>query len=110
MFVESAGNPAGNGADITAIAEIAHHHGVIDTEAIGPAACIARARVVPLRDASAASSPFNAFPIPQGIETLALRLERITDNALTVARHLRGSPAATWVDHAGPPDLRSPAW
>ncbi len=54
------------------------YHGVVYTEALGPAAYIGRARVVPLRNTGAALSPFNAFLILQGIETLALRLDRIT--------------------------------
>ncbi|MGE5384838.1 MAG: O-acetylhomoserine aminocarboxypropyltransferase/cysteine synthase family protein, partial [Betaproteobacteria bacterium] len=56
------------------------YHGVVYTEALGPAAFIGRARVVPLRNTGAAISPFNAFLILQGIETLALRLDRITEN------------------------------
>ncbi|MFP3681985.1 PLP-dependent transferase, partial [Pseudomonas sp. SIMBA_041] len=58
------------------------YHGVVYTEALGQAAYIGRARVVPLRNMGAAISPFNAFQILQGIETLALRVERISDNAL----------------------------
>jgi O-acetylhomoserine (thiol)-lyase len=57
------------------------YHGVVYTEALGPAAYIGRARVVPLRNMGAALSPFNAFLILQGIETLALRMDRICDNA-----------------------------
>ncbi|MCL8396441.1 O-acetylhomoserine aminocarboxypropyltransferase/cysteine synthase family protein, partial [Pseudomonas aeruginosa] len=57
------------------------YHGVVYTEALGPAAYIGRARVVPLRNTGAALSPFNAFLILQGIETLALRMERINANA-----------------------------
>ncbi len=53
------------------------YHGVVYTEALGPAAYIGRARVVPLRNTGAAISPFNAFLILQGIETLALRMDRI---------------------------------
>ncbi|MCA3918197.1 aminotransferase class I/II-fold pyridoxal phosphate-dependent enzyme, partial [Burkholderia sp.] len=64
------------------------YHGVVYTEAFGPAAYIGRARVVPLRNMGAAISPFNAFQILQGIETLALRVERISDNALKIAQHL----------------------
>ena len=62
------------------------YHGVVYTEALGPAAYIGRARVVPLRNTGAALSPFNAFLILQGIETLALRMDRICDNALAVAQ------------------------
>jgi O-acetylhomoserine (thiol)-lyase len=77
------------------------YHGVVYTEALGPAAYIARARVVPLRNTGAAISPFNAFLILQGIETLALRLDRISDNALAVAQHLRAHPKVGWVNYAG---------
>lgn len=77
------------------------YHGVVYTEALGAAAYIARARVVPLRNTGAAISPFNAFQILQGIETLALRMDRICDNALAVARHLEQHPAVAWVSYAG---------
>jgi O-acetylhomoserine (thiol)-lyase len=74
------------------------------TEALGPAAFIGRARVVPLRNTGAAISPFNAFLILQGIETLALRMDRISDNALAVAQHLKKHPKVKWVNYAGLPD------
>jgi O-acetylhomoserine (thiol)-lyase len=77
------------------------YHGVVYTEALGPAAYIGRARVVPLRNTGAAISPFNAFLILQGIETLALRMDRISENALQVARHLKGHPKVAWVTYAG---------
>jgi O-acetylhomoserine (thiol)-lyase len=77
------------------------YHGVIYTEAFGPAAYVARARTVPLRNMGAAMSPFNAFLILQGIETLALRMERHVANALAVARHLEQHPAVAWVNYAG---------
>ena len=77
------------------------YHGVVYTEALGPAAYIGRARVVPLRNTGAAISPFNAFQILQGIETLALRLDRICDNALAIARHLARHPKVRWVTYAG---------
>ena len=77
------------------------YHGVVYTEALGPAAYIGRARVVPLRNTGAALSPFNAFLILQGLETLALRLDRISSNALKVAQHLRSSPKVAWVQYAG---------
>jgi len=172
VFVESLGNPAGNVTDITAIAEIAHqhgvplivdntvpspylsrpiehgadivvhsltkylgghgtsvggaiidsgkfpwaehkarfkrlnepdvsYHGVVYTEALGQAAYIGRARVVPLRNTGAAISPFNAFLILQGIDTLALRLDRINSNALAIAQHLSTHPKVKWVNYAG---------
>ncbi|RQS55505.1 O-acetylhomoserine aminocarboxypropyltransferase/cysteine synthase family protein [Burkholderia sp. Bp8984] len=80
------------------------YHGVVYTEAFGPAAYIGRARVVPLRNMGAAISPFNAFQILQGIETLALRIERISDNALKIAQHLARHEHVEWVNYAGLPD------
>ena len=80
------------------------YHGVVYTEALGPAAYIGRARVVPLRNTGAALSPFNAWQILQGIETLALRMERICDNTLKVAQHLQKHPKVAWVSYAGLPD------
>ncbi len=80
------------------------YHGVVYTEALGPAAFIGRARVVPLRNTGAALSPFNAFLILQGIETLALRMERIVTNAAAVAAHLQRHPKVQWVNHASLPD------
>ncbi|MFZ5521340.1 MAG: O-acetylhomoserine aminocarboxypropyltransferase/cysteine synthase family protein [Pseudomonadota bacterium] len=77
------------------------YHGVVYAEALGPAAYIGRARVVPLRNMGAAISPFNAFLILQGIETLALRMDRISANALAVARHLKLSDKVEWVQYAG---------
>ena len=80
------------------------YHGVVYTEALGPAAFIGRARVVPLRNTGAALSPFNAFLILQGIETLALRMDRIGDNTLAIAQYLQGHPKVEWVRYAGLPD------
>ena len=77
------------------------YHGVVYTEALGPAAYIGRARVVPLRNMGAALSPMNAFLILQGIETLALRMDRICDNALKVAGFLKQHPKVGWVNYAG---------
>src|SRR5574340_1818230 len=77
------------------------YHGVVYTEALGPAAYIGRARVVPLRNMGAALSPFNAWLILQGIETLALRMDRICDNTLAVARYLQQHPKVAWVSYAG---------
>ena len=79
------------------------YHGVVYTEALGPAAFIGRARVVPLRNMGAALSPFNAFLILQGIETLAVRMDRICDNTLAVARFLSEHPQVSWVNYAGLP-------
>ncbi len=80
------------------------YHGVVYTEALGPAAYIGRARVVPLRNTGAALSPFNAFLILQGIETLHLRMERINQNTLAVAQYLQQHPKVAWVNYAGLPD------
>jgi len=80
------------------------YHGVVYTDALGPAAYIGRARVVPLRNTGAAISPFNSFLILQGIETLALRLDRINANALAVATFLRDHAKVDWVNYAALPD------
>ena len=77
------------------------YHGVVYTEAFGPAAFIGRCRVVPLRNMGAALSPFNAFMILQGMETLALRMERHCDNAIAVARYLKDHDQVVWVQYAG---------
>jgi O-acetylhomoserine (thiol)-lyase len=83
------------------------YHGVVFTEALGAAAYIGRARVVPLRNMGAALSPFNAFLILQGIETLAVRMDRICANALQIAQHLKAHPKVRWVNYAGLPDSPS---
>ena len=80
------------------------YHGVVYTREMGPAAYIARARVVPLRNQGAALSPFNTFLILQGVETLAVRMDRICDNTLKVAQFLKDHPKASWVNYAGLPD------
>ena len=77
------------------------YHGVVYTEALGAAAYIGRARVVPLRNMGAAISPMNAFLILQGIETLALRMDRVCDNAQAIAQHLKKHPKVAWVNYAG---------
>lgn len=77
------------------------YHGVVYTEAFGPAAFIGRCRVVPLRNTGAALSPFNAFLILQGIETLPLRMARHTENAMRVARYLDEHAQVSWVKYAG---------
>lgn len=82
----------------------ASYHGVTYTKDFGAAAFIARARVVPLRNMGAALSPFNAFMVLQGIETLGLRMERHGANALAVARHLQAHPQVTWVNYPGLPE------
>ncbi|RYY80287.1 MAG: aminotransferase class V-fold PLP-dependent enzyme [Moraxellaceae bacterium] len=77
------------------------YHGVNYVEALGAAAYIARLRVVPLRNTGAAISPFNAFLILQGLETLALRMERHSDNALKIAQYLKTHAKVKWVNYAG---------
>ena len=77
------------------------YHGVVYTEALGAAAYIARARVVPLRNTGAAISPFNSFLILQGIETVALRMDRICENTLAIAKYLKGHDKVVWVNYAG---------
>ncbi|MBR7539522.1 PLP-dependent transferase, partial [Mycobacterium tuberculosis] len=68
------------------------YHGVNYVEALGAAAYIARARVVPLRNTGAAISPLSVFLILQGLETLNLRMERHTENAQKVAEYLQAHP------------------
>jgi O-acetylhomoserine (thiol)-lyase len=77
------------------------YHGVVWADALGPAAYIGRVRTVLLRNTGAALSPFNAFLFLQGLETLPLRMERHSANALAVARHLEGHSAVQWVNYPG---------
>ncbi|MDR3754424.1 MAG: homocysteine synthase [Terracidiphilus sp.] len=77
------------------------YHGLRYTEAFGPLAFILKARVQGLRDTGAALSPFNSFLLLQGIETLHLRMERHSANALAVARHLEQHPGVEWVNYPG---------
>ena len=77
------------------------YHGVVYTEALGAAAFIGRARVVPLRNMGAAISPMNAFLFLQGIDTLSLRMDRICDNALALAKYLQSHKKVAWVKYAG---------
>ncbi len=77
------------------------YHGVVWTDALGPAAYIGRVRTVLLRNLGAALSPFNAFLFLQGIETLALRIERHNNNALAIARWLKEHEAVAWVAYPG---------
>lgn len=85
----------------------AAYHDVVWTEAAGQAAYIIRARTVLLRNTGAAIAPINAWLLLQGLETLPLRLERHSSNALAVARHLQDHPAVAWVNYAG---LESSPW
>ncbi|WP_415761330.1 homocysteine synthase [Priestia megaterium] len=79
------------------------YHGLVYTEAAGEAAYITKARVQLLRDIGAALSPFNSFLLLQGIETLHLRLERHSENALKVAKFLEQHELVQWVNYAGLP-------
>jgi len=79
----------------------ASYHGVVYTAALGPAAFIGRARTVPLRNTGSAMSPMNAFFILQGLETLSLRMERHCENAMAVAKYLKGHKKVRWVNFAG---------
>lgn len=77
------------------------YHGVTYTKDFGPAAFIARARVVPLRNMGAALAPLNAFQLLQGLETLALRMERVCENTQKVAEFLEKHELVSWVNYAG---------
>ncbi len=79
------------------------YHGVVYTEALGAAAYIGRVRVVPLRNMGSAISPMNSFLILQGIESLAVRMDRHCENALAVANYLEKHELVTWVNYAGLP-------
>ena len=77
------------------------YHGISYTEACGPAAYIIKARVQLLRDIGCCLSPFNSFLVLQGIETLHLRMERHSENALKVAKHLENHPLVSWINYPG---------
>jgi O-acetylhomoserine (thiol)-lyase len=79
------------------------YHGVRYVDAVGPLAYVIKARVQLLRDVGAALSPFNAFLLLQGLETLGLRIERHSANALRVAEYLRDHPKVLWVRYPGLP-------
>ena len=80
------------------------YHGVVYTEALGPAAFIGRCRVAPLRNTGAAISPMNSFQILQGLETLGLRMERHCSNTEQLAHYLQQHPKVAWVNYATLPD------
>jgi len=82
------------------------YHGVVYTEALGPAAYIGRCRVVPLRNTGAALSPHNAFLFLMGLETLGLRMERHCENAEALAQYLQKHPKVDWVNYAQLPDSK----
>jgi len=77
------------------------YHGVVYTAAVGPLAYIIKMRVQLLRDIGASLSPFNAFLLLQGLETLHLRMERHSENALKVAKYLESHSAVEWVSYPG---------
>ncbi|BDU70360.1 O-acetylhomoserine aminocarboxypropyltransferase [Geothrix oryzae] len=81
----------------------AAYHGAVLADLAGPAAFITKARIEGLRDTGAALSPFNAFLILQGIETLPLRLQRHGENALALAQWLSTHPKVAWVNYPGLP-------
>jgi O-acetylhomoserine (thiol)-lyase len=83
--------------------EIAYH-GVVYVDHYGEAAYVARCRTVCQRNTGATLSPFNGFLLLQGVETLALRVERHVENARKVAEFLRAHPMVEWVNYAGFPD------
>ena len=83
------------------------YHGIVFAQAVGAAAYVTRIRAVILRDTGAAISPFNAFLLLQGLETLSLRVERHVENALKVVAFLKNHPKVAKVNHpalAGHPD------
>jgi O-acetylhomoserine (thiol)-lyase len=80
------------------------YHNLVYTQALGPLAYIVKARVQLLRDLGPAASPFNTFLFLQGLETLSLRMERHSLNALAVARHLKEHSKVAWVNYPGLPD------
>lgn len=79
----------------------AAYHGVVYNQAFGAAAYVARVRTVALRNTGATLAPMNAFLLMQGLETLSLRMERHTENALQVAAYLQSHPLVEWVSYAG---------
>lgn len=77
------------------------YNGVVYADAVGPVAYIIKMRVQLLRDMGSAISPFNSFLLLQGLETLHLRMERHSENALKVAKWLKSQPAVEWVNYPG---------
>ena len=80
------------------------YHGISFSDAVGPAAFVTYIRAILLRDTGAAISPFNAFLLLQGVETLSLRLERHAENTKKVVEYLAGHPLVEKVNHPSPPD------
>jgi len=82
------------------------YHGLVYSEALGNAAFITRARVEGLRDFGSSLSPFNAFQIIQGLETLPLRIKKHSENALELAKWLEEQPEVSWVNYPGLPSSK----
>jgi O-acetylhomoserine (thiol)-lyase len=82
----------------------ASYHGLVYADHFGESAYIARCRSVYQRTTGAVLAPLSAFLLLQGIETVALRVERHVENARKVAEFLRGDPRAAWVNYAGFPE------
>jgi len=79
----------------------AGYHGLVYHDAVGPIAFIIKARIEGLRDFGAALSPFNAFQIIQGLETLEIRMKKHSENALALAKWLQGRDEVVWVNYPG---------
>ena len=77
------------------------YHGIVYARDIGPSAYVTKIRVQLLRDTGAAISPFNAFLLLQGLETLSLRVARHVDNAMKIAKYLNDHPQVAWVNYPG---------
>lgn len=77
------------------------YHGLVYHDALGPAAFIAKARVEGLRDLGASISPYNSFQIIQGLETLGIRMEKISQNTLSLAKWLQEQKEVSWVNYPG---------
>ena len=80
------------------------YHGISFTKAVGPAAFVTKIRAIYLRDTGATLSPFNAFLLLQGLETLSLRVERHVENALKVVDYLKNHPLVERVNHPSLPE------
>ncbi|MCL6443320.1 MAG: homocysteine synthase [Alicyclobacillus sp.] len=103
VIVDSGKFPWDNGRFPELVEPDESYHGVSYVRDIGPAAYIVKARVQLLRDIGPAVSPFNSFLFIQGLETLPLRMERHSQNALAVAKHLEQHPLVEWVQYPGLP-------
>jgi O-acetylhomoserine (thiol)-lyase len=103
LIVDSGAFHWDNGKFATIVDPSAAYHGLKFYEKFGPLSFLVKARTEGLRDQGAALSPFNAFLFLQGLETLALRMDRHSQSALAVARFLEGHPAVSWVSYPGLP-------